>query len=176
MGELSRNIVADASALTENSQDFTSSSLCRTRSITEDAFFNAAAYTTGDPVSSRRSALFVSIVASLDDRFNNSASSSSYYPPRSPRPKKPARPSEPSTPCRHAREKLRQRFPHRESVFGPKHGESAEWSYSDSSVSRQSAITLHNTILLYAFFLALVLVHQQYLALRYPRGKKKLIE
>ena len=34
----------------------------------------------------------------------------------------------------------------------------------------------HNTILLYAFFLALVLVHQQYLALRYPRGKKKLIE
>ena len=46
-------------------------------------FFNVAAYTTGDPVSSRltdRSALFVSIVASLDDRsFDERASSPSYY-------------------------------------------------------------------------------------------------
>ncbi len=82
VGELSDgNIVADASALTENSQDFIIF-LFGANEVNNGraTFFNVAAYTTGDPVSSRRSALFVSIVASLDDRsFNNSASSSSYY-------------------------------------------------------------------------------------------------
>ena len=82
VGELSDgNIVADASALTENSQDFIIF-LFGANEVNNGraTFFNVAAYTTGDPVSSRRSALFVSIVASLDDRsFDNSASSSSYY-------------------------------------------------------------------------------------------------
>ena len=85
LGELSDgNIVADASALTEESQDFIV--LVFGENAVHDGratFFNVAAYTTGDPVSSRltdRSALFVSIVASLDDRsFDESASSPSYY-------------------------------------------------------------------------------------------------
>lgn len=85
LGELSDgNIVADASALTEESQDFIV--LVFGENAVNDGratFFNVAAYTTGDPVPSRltdRSALFVSIVASLDDRsFNESASSPSYY-------------------------------------------------------------------------------------------------
>ncbi|CAL6276901.1 unnamed protein product [Bathycoccus prasinos] len=85
LGELSDgNIVADASALTKESQDFIV--LVFGENAVHDGratFFNVAAYTTGDPVSSRltdRSALFVSIVASLDDRsFDESASSPSYY-------------------------------------------------------------------------------------------------
>lgn len=85
LGELSDgNIVADASALTEESQDFIV--LVFGENAVHDGratFFNVAAYTTGDPVSSRltdRSALFVSIVASLDDRsFDESASSPSHY-------------------------------------------------------------------------------------------------
>ncbi|CAL6277989.1 unnamed protein product [Bathycoccus prasinos] len=85
LGELSDgNIVADASALTEESQDFIV--LVFGENAVHDGratFFNVAAYTTGDPVSSQltdRSALFVSIVASLDDRsFDESASSPYYY-------------------------------------------------------------------------------------------------
>jgi len=82
LGELSEgNIVDDTSALTEQSRDFII--FVFGENAVNDGratFFNVAAYTTGNPVSSRRSARYVSIVASLDDRsFGNSASSPQYY-------------------------------------------------------------------------------------------------
>ena len=79
LGELSDgDLILDSTAVLESNQEFVILIVGSNEVFNERAtFFNIAAYTSGNPVLSRRSARNVQIVASLDDRSFKSSSVSS---------------------------------------------------------------------------------------------------